>query len=233
MSGSTFRPPVLVVYREGDSILPYRDALLAAGAEPTISNARAGISLDGFAGLLLTGGSDIDAALYGEERGPHTDLPDTERDQLEYQLLDQALLVDLPVLAICRGLQILNAHHGGSLIQHLEPPERHQKVDGTRAMPIHTVSIDPASRLGAIAEAPEWRVNSRHHQAIARVGKSLRVTATSPDGIIEAVERPDKMFVVAVQWHPEDQVFECPEQLSLFASFQHACAAAAQSLQLS
>jgi putative glutamine amidotransferase len=219
----------LVIYRKADRVLPYQQALVAAGVDPVLSGANFPVTLDGFDGLVLTGGSDVDPALYGEPRGTHTDEPDHERDRIEFELLRQALTLDLPVLAICRGLQIVNVFHGGSLHQHLEPPERHQRVAGKKSEPIHTVAVESDSLLSRIAQSEVLQVNSRHHQGIARLGEGLRVTARAPDGVVEAVERPDKRFFVAVQWHPEDQVSRFPEQLSLFAHFREACALAKHS----
>lgn len=220
---------VLVVYRDSDSIVPYQEALTAAGLDPVIADAREGLTLAGFDGLVLTGGSDVDPASYGEVPGPDTDPPDPVRDRVEFQLLTEALAADLPVLGICRGLQLLNVFHRGTLRQHLEPVERHRRIAGTRAEPIHRAVIEPGTLLSRIAGgSTEWAVNSRHHQAIARLGRGLLISARDPeDDMIEAVERPDKSFVLAVQWHPENQVFQFPEQLALFARFGDACAVGA------
>src|ERR1700680_1692055 len=104
---------VLVIYREVNKVAPYLDALLAAGLNPVLHEANGPLSLEGFAGLVLTGGSDVDPALYGETKQAETDQPDGERDALEASLLEEALALNLPVLAICRGLQILNVCQGG------------------------------------------------------------------------------------------------------------------------
>lgn len=219
----------LVVYREADRVPPYQRALIAAGVDPVLSQANRSLTLDGFAGLVLTGGTDVDPSLYGEVRGEHTDEPDPERDSIEFELLNQALRFDLPIFAICRGLQLLNVFFGGSLLQHLDPPERHRLVvAGDRSKPVHTVSIEGDSLLSGIAGRQILDVNSRHHQAVARLGDGLRITALAPDGVIEAIEHPDKRFVMAVQWHPEDQASRFPEQLALFRGFGEACAAASR-----
>jgi putative glutamine amidotransferase len=116
-------------------------------------------------------------------------------------------------------LQILNVYHGGTLTQHLGSV-RHDPEKDDHSGPAHEIEFSPGSRLAQIAVADRWQVNSRHHQAVARVGDKLRVSARdSEDGIVEGLERPDKRFVVAVQWHPEDQVTRYPEQLRLFQSF--------------
>ena len=214
---------VLVIYREADRAVPYRDALLAAGVNPAMQEAQRPFSLNGFEGLVLTGGSDVDPALYGEPKHPETDQPDRERDALEAALLKEALARDLPVLAICRGLQMLNVFEGGTLIQHLRPLDRHQRTDGPRDRPAHEVSIEPGTLLAEIARESTWQVNSRHHQAVARVGGNLRISAIDPDdGTVEALEHPAKRFVLGVQWHPEDQALVCEGQLQIFRSFGEA-----------
>jgi putative glutamine amidotransferase len=211
---------VLVIYRESDKVAPYRDALLAAGVNPVLRDTSAPLSLDGFSGLVLTGGPDVDPALYGETRHSETDPPDRERDAVEAALLKDALARDLPMLAICRGLQILNVCQGGTLIQHLDSSQRHQRTGGRRDRPAHDVRIHPGTLLARIAGADSWQVNSRHHQAVKTVASDLRVSAVdSDDGTIEALEHPEKRFVLAVQWHPEDQALHDRRQLEIFRSF--------------
>ena len=199
---------------------PYRDALLAAGVNPMLQEANRPLSLDGFEGLVLTGGPDVDPALYGESREAETDQPDSERDAMEASLVKEALARDIPVLAICRGLQILNVCQGGTLIQHLHPSQRHQRTDTRRDQAVHEVSIEPGTLLSEIAGENTWQVNSRHHQAVRTVGGGLRVSAVdSQDGTVEALEHPERRFVLAVQWHPEDQALVDPGQLEIFRSF--------------
>ncbi len=156
-------------------------------------------TLDGLDGLLLAGGSDVDPARYGVTRGSRTGPPDSERDRLEAALVAEALERDLPVLAICRGLQLLNVALGGTLVQHVEG---HQLPDGEAG---HPVAIVPGSRLQEILGVEEYSVNSRHHQCADRLAGGLEVAARAPDGVIEALELPGKSFVLAVQWHPEDR----------------------------
>ena len=211
---------VLVIYRKADKVAPYRDALVAAGLNPVLQEPNGALSLNGFEGLVLTGGPDVDPSLYGESREAQTDQPDSERDAVEAALIKEALARDLPVLAICRGLQILNVCQGGTLIQHLHPPQRHQRTDTRRDQPVHEVSIEPGTLLGQIAGRNTWQVNSRHHQAVRTVGGGLRISAfDSEDGTIEALEHTEKRFVLAVQWHPEDQALVDPGQLEIFRSF--------------
>lgn len=212
-------------YRHQRKLGPYERAARAGGLEPVPVLASGNVSFGNTAGLLLIGGSDVNPARYGAEARPETDQPDNERDAVEIELIDEALRRDLPILAICRGLQILNVYHGGTLIQHLASSRHDPNPElEDKAAPVHSVSIEPESRLAEIAGTQEWRVNSRHHQAAATVGVGLRVSAIdADDGTIEALERPDRSFVVAVQWHPEEQVFDYPEQLKLFRSFAEAC----------
>jgi gamma-glutamyl-gamma-aminobutyrate hydrolase PuuD len=211
---------VLVIYREADRVLPYRDALLAAGLNPVLREANGTLSLSDSAGLVLTGGSDVDPGLYGETRQAETEPPDEGRDALEASLVEEALAQDLPILAICRGLQILNVSQGGTLIQHLDPPNRHERSDVSRELPVHPVTIQPDTLLSAIAGTDTWQVNSRHHQAVRTVAGNLRVSAFDPeDRTVEALEHPDRRFVLAVQWHPEDQARIDPGQLKIFRSF--------------
>ena len=211
---------VLVIYREADRVLPYRDALLAAGLDPVMREANRPLSLGDSAGLVLTGGSDVDPALYGEPRQAETEPPDEERDALEASMLEKALAQDLPILAICRGLQILNVSQGGTLIQHVAPLHRHERSDVSHELPVHPVTIQPDTLLSTIAGTNTWEVNSRHHQAVRTVARNLRVSAFEPeDGTIEALEHPDRRFVLAVQWHPEDQARIDPGQLKIFQSF--------------
>jgi putative glutamine amidotransferase len=212
---------VLIPYRHAKKVKAYDDAVCAAGVETAPVPTSGHLSLDGFAGLLLMGGTDVNPKRYGEAAQPETDQPDDERDQVELQLIDAAIEKDLPMLAICRGLQILNVYHGGTLIQHLSGVKRHDP-GVSRAIPVHAVTIEPGSLLADIAGAGCWRVNSSHHQAAAQIGGGLRVSARdNEDGTVEALERPDRRFVVAVQWHPEDQVGDS-EQLKLFRRFADA-----------
>ncbi len=214
---------VLVPYRNPKKLKPYEDAIRAAGMEPISVLVSDPVSLSDTAGLVLLGGGDVNPQLYGQERQPPTELPDDERDAVELELIDKAIEKDVPILAICRGLQILNVYHSGSLIQHVADAERHENRGGNPAAAAHEVAIEPDSLLAKIAGRGRWQVNSRHHQAADRIGAGLRLSARDPeDGTIEGLERPDRRFVLAVQWHPEDQVFEHPEQLKLFQRFADA-----------
>jgi putative glutamine amidotransferase len=158
-------------------------------------------TLDALDGLVFSGGADLDPARYGQEAHPETDRPGP-RDGGELALLQAALARDLPVLAICRGSQILNVVRGGDLVQHLPEElgdERHRPTPGVFAE--HEVRVEPGTRL---AEAVGGHVvKSHHHQGLGRVGDGLRPAAWADDGTLEAVEAPDRRFAVGVLWHPE------------------------------
>src|SRR4051794_23652847 len=197
---------VLIPYRHPGKLKPYIGAVCAGGLEAVPISVSESPKINGFRGLLLMGGTDVNPKLYGETARPEVDQSDDERDAVEQQLLDEALRIDLPVLAICRGMQLLNVHSGGTLIQHLESTKHDTEFDdkGTIA---HQVIVEPQSRLAEITGAIRLEVNSRHHQAVSRIGRGLQVSARdSEDGTVEALEGSDRSFVIAVQWHPEDQV---------------------------
>jgi len=203
---------------------PYESALRWVGIETVCNPA----SLDGLDGLLLSGGSDINPRLYGQERLTQSDSPDDARDALEMRLLQDALAADLPVLAICRGLQLFNVVYGGSLIQHLPGSDVHrQKVNGAETgkhPAAHTIQVKPETRLAAIIGAGEHQVNSRHHQGVGRKGDGLIESAASADGVVEGLELPNKTFAIAVQWHPEDRIAVSAADRKLFEAFAQAVA---------
>jgi putative glutamine amidotransferase len=194
---------VITVKGDTGDTAPYEEALRQAGIEAVFD-----APLEAVSGLMLMGGTDVNPERYGQARDPKTDEPDNQRDQRELELIAEALDRNLPILAICRGMQILNVQHGGTLVQHLEPVERHRQRPADKSLSAHSIEIIPATQLARIAGSElKWEVNSRHHQAVARIGHGLAVSATDPgDGVIEAIERPDRRFVVGVQWHPENQI---------------------------
>jgi putative glutamine amidotransferase len=157
------------------------------------------------AGLVLSGGDDVDPLRYGEEPLPASSVT-SRRDEGEWTALSIALETRLPVLAICRGIQVLNVHQGGTLWQDLPS----QKPGGVRheqpqpyGEPAHEITVTPGSRLHGILGTTCLRVNSYHHQAVRSVAPGLIVTGSSGDGVIEAVETAGAGFIVGVQWHPE------------------------------
>jgi len=184
----------------------YSHAVDAAGGLPVVIPPFAGTPqlLDRLDGLVYSGGSDLDAGLYGERQHHETLGVIAHRDRSELELLAGALDRDLPVLGICRGMQLLNVQRGGSLQQHL--PEivdgsLHKSAPGTFAL--HAVAIEPGSRLEALL-GPAVEVHSCHHQAPGRIGEGLSVTARAPDGVVEGLELAGTRFCVGVLWHPEE-----------------------------
>jgi len=216
---------VAVTYEDPKKAERYAEALRLVGLEPVLISAEAARTLIGFDGLLLTGGCDIDPKQYGQERAPETQEPNPGRDRMEIGLLGEALDRDLPLLGICRGLQLLNVYHGGTLIQHLkgDPHRPGQRPKADRSKPMHEVSVAADTRLAGVLGVGQHPVNSRHHQAVDRLGAGLLVSAKSVnDGIVEGLEVPGREFAVAVQWHPEDQVPGDETQLKLFRAFADA-----------
>ena len=206
----------VITYRDPDKVKPYADALRCVGVEPVLVAPGMSESLDGMDGLVISGGTDVNAALYQQTPHEANDAPDDERDAMEQRLLAEALRRDLPVLAICRGMQLFNVAHGGTLRQHVEG-HRSRGVDSA-----HAIAVATGTCLAAILTPGEHSVNSRHHQVVDTVGEGLAVSAKSPDGIVEALERPGHRFAVAVQWHPEDLLGKSPDSQSLFEAFARA-----------
>ncbi len=156
-------------------------------------------------GLIIAGGQDVDAARYGAAAHPENDRPSALRDDWDDALLSAAIAAEVPFLAICRGIQVLNVLHGGTLHQHLPDvvgDDRFRRGNGEFA--VNEVQVHPGSRIAAVIGEGSHAVQSYHHQAIDEVGSGLRVTAQSADGIVQAVELEDVPFGVGVQWHPEE-----------------------------
>lgn len=168
--------------------------------------------------LLLTGGPDVDPARYAEAPRPETRTAEAARDRFELELASRAMAQDAPVLAICRGMQVLNVAAGGTLVQDI-PSELRSTVSHDIKEPknavAHTVAVQPQTCLARLLGLTETAVNSRHHQAVRATGNGLIVTAVAPDGVVEAIERPGARFCVGVEWHPENFV-ETGEFLPLF-----------------
>jgi putative glutamine amidotransferase len=176
----------------------YVDAMQIAGADVVLlPPGTSPAVVEHIDGLVLPGGGDVDPARYGAERDPRTDGVDTARDQTEVELLQLAAERGMPVLGICRGMQVINVAAGGTLNQHLDGHR-----EDVRDRLAHLVKIEPGSRFGGLA-LDSIEVNSLHHQAILDVGRELLVTAISPDGVIEGLESVDGR-IVAVQCHPEE-----------------------------
>lgn len=190
------------------SLLPYAyvRALTAAGALPVLLPPVPDVTaaLTRLDGLVLVGGSDVNPGRYGADRHPRTDDPRDFRDTAELALAAAALDAGLPLLGVCRGLQVLNVLRGGTLHQHLPDLVGH---DGHSPTPggfgTHRVRVEPGSRLAKILGGEEQTVPTNHHQGIDRLGAGLVTAARSDDDIVEAVEVEDHPFALAVQWHPE------------------------------
>ena len=178
-------------------------------------------------GLCISGGPDLDPSFYGAD--PHPELGPTfpDIDRFELSLLRHAQALGLPVLAICRGMQLLNVSRAGTLCQHL-PDEVDGSIAHRQTRPgrfaTHAVRVERSSRLGALLASEQLDVNSFHHQAVQRVGTGLRAVAWSPDGVVEAVETDAQHFAVGVQWHAESLVHDTPHA-TLFAALVRAAGA--------
>ncbi|MFW5998713.1 MAG: gamma-glutamyl-gamma-aminobutyrate hydrolase family protein [Bacillota bacterium] len=174
-------------------------------------------------GVLLSGGGDIDPQVFNQEPEYNMRRIDPVRDKFELKLTEWLLQTDIPLLAICRGIQILNIVCGGSIIQHLESPCIKHNQNAPRWYPTHKISLKKGSWLEKIYEKNEIKVNSFHHQAIDKLGEDLDITARTDDGIIEGVEYREHPFAVGVQWHPERMYDNSYEQKLLFEQFIKMC----------
>lgn len=176
-------------------------------------------------GILLAGGGDVEPSIYGHTAHSTFDAAETGRDDYELELVRLATEADLPLFAICRGIQVLNVARGGTLIQHI-PEEVAGAVDHNVREPrvaiAHEVWVTAGSLVDRLMRETEedggFPVNSRHHQAVKTVGSGLVATATAPDGVVEAIEDPSQRFVLGVQWHPEN-FYRTGEFRALFEGF--------------
>jgi putative glutamine amidotransferase len=177
-------------------------------------------------GLMLSGGPDIHPSAYGAAEHPALGPTERDLDAFELALVRAADARGMPILGVCRGLQMLNIARGGTLIQDIpdligEQIDHRQEKPGR--VPTHEIVLETGSRLEGVMGRAEHEVNSFHHQAIDRLGEHLRVVARAPDGVIEGIEAPDRDFVVAVQWHAES-LAEREDQAGLFSAFVAAAA---------
>ena len=205
----------------------YLNAIIRAGAAPVLlpltEDEHAQITLlTRLDGLLLSGGADVAPALYGEETRPCCG------EIFEISIVQKALKIGLPVLGICRGLQVMNVAMGGTLYQdiatQLPGAIKHPCYDTPRDK-VHEVTVTEHSKLHRISGTTRIGVNSRHHQGVKKLGNGLVATAYSEDGLIEAFECPAEKFVMAVQWHPESLSDRYPEAQAIFNAFAEACKA--------
>jgi putative glutamine amidotransferase len=215
------------------SLPDYVESVRRAGGEPRVLDPlmdqpdRIATEIQG---LLLTGGVDIDPVRYGEERHETVTALEPERDAFEFSLLLAARAAHLPVFGICRGLQVMNVALGGSLVQDIASQGAGNLPHTVPVPPCaiaHEVWVSKGSHLWTLmqekmVDADTCSVNSRHHQAIKHVAPGFEVTATAPDGIIEAIECPNSTFCLGVQWHPEN-FWRTGEFRPLFEGFIEAC----------
>lgn len=234
-------PLIAVVGRHGAPGRLSRDAVAFAGyryltsvqrggGEPvvvaprTVNHEEACTLLDRFDGLLLLGGADVDPASYGGEPHPSIYGVHPDQDRFEIHMVRAAIEVEIPTLAICRGIQVVNVALGGTLIPHLPDVPGHvqhapNKFPAGQDGVLHGVSLDAQSRVSGAMRATEIIGASFHHQGIDRVGEGLEVVGRSPDGLTEALEyHRDSMWLLGVQWHPEDTSDRDPHQQALYDS---------------
>jgi putative glutamine amidotransferase len=201
---------------------PYLECLRRGGTRPVLITApdegTPGESLEPFDGLVLIGGGDIDPSRYGQTQHPEAYGVDRDRDALEVDLLLEADRNEMPVLGICRGLQVVNVAFGGTLHQHLPDVPGLDRHRAPSSGLMHEVKVNESSRLHAACGQSALEASSWHHQGIDRLGEGLVPVAWSGDGLVEAIERPDG-WVVAVQWHPEETAATDPAQQALFDAF--------------
>jgi putative glutamine amidotransferase len=215
--------------------LDYVEGVFEAGGMPVVlpplgDGGAIEALLDGLDGVVLSGGSDLHPGYYGEEAVSELGLVVPERDAFEMRLLGCALQREMPILGICRGMQVLNVALGGTLYQDLPSQMDHQVLLGHRQEtpkwePTHEVAVDCESRVAGIMGTAELKVNSYHHQAIKDLAHGLVAVAHAPDGVVEAVEWGDlsQRWLVGVQWHAEAMRGTSPAHGNLFEA--HVCAA--------
>ena len=205
----------LIAIGQNRKMEDYLESVRRAGGEPVevvVGGESPDQVLSRVDGLMLTGGGDVDPKLYGEKPHDSFQAAETGRDEFEIALAKAAVQKGIPLLAICRGMQVLNVAMGGTLVQDIPSQVTgalQHSVPQPRAGNAHEVWVADGSKLQALLrdhmdDGETCHVNSRHHQSVKQVAKGFEVTATSPDGVIEAMEMPDAPYCVAVQWHPEN-----------------------------
>jgi putative glutamine amidotransferase len=181
--------------------------------------------LDRLSGVCLSGGPDLDPTAYSARRHPRLGPTEPDLDGFELALAGEADARELPILAICRGMQAINVARGGTLHQHLPDRESDTEVAHRQSAPgerlTHAIDVDPGTKLARLLGRRRLRVNSFHHQAVRRLGRGLRAVAWAPDGVVEGLEAPGRPFLVGVQWHAECLAAR-PPQAALFRAFVQA-----------
>jgi putative glutamine amidotransferase len=239
---SSSAPRILITRAEdvlGERWDDYSACVARAGGEPVAADLGAverTEAIPSFAGLVVTAGVDVDPARYGEVRSDRVREVNPDRDAFEESLLDAARERDLPILAICRGHQLLNTSRGGKLLQHLEERDPHRARRGADGESIdsgwHDVAVAPGSLLARISGAETIHVNSRHHQAVIRsmVAPDLVVSGTARQDVVEALEDPALSWCLGIQWHPERPEMAAAASMqdastAIFEAFVAACVA--------
>ncbi|KAA3612430.1 MAG: gamma-glutamyl-gamma-aminobutyrate hydrolase family protein [Planctomycetota bacterium] len=238
MSGALSRPPLIGITAGNDPRFPghyllrwdYIYGVNEAGGIPVIlapgKASRFPTYSENFAGLIFSGGYDLTPRIYGQEAHPSLSHTSWERDEFEMTLMRSALLRGVPILGICRGMQVLNVALGGTLVQDLPNTPRngvlHDDPKRPRDVLAHEVAIHSDSRLCQITGRSRMAVNSFHHQAVDRIGEGLRKVAFAADGVVEALEMPGSSFAVGVQWHPETFWDQGAPFLNFFQALVHA-----------
>ncbi|EGV51102.1 gamma-glutamyl-gamma-aminobutyrate hydrolase family protein [Candidatus Endoriftia persephone] len=213
------KPPLIGITAANDPRMPehyllrwdYVRGVVAAGGIPVILAPTSGLEIKAVLAridaLVLSGGGDIDPASYGGNARIKPLLANPERDQFELELVKRALDLEMPLLGICRGMQVINVACGGDLIQDIEAerqsPILHDDPLRPRDRIAHEVSILPGTSLFGMVRRERIAVNSFHHQAVDQLGAELRISALADDDLVEAIEHPQLQFVMGVQWHPE------------------------------
>lgn len=213
---TTYRTPgQMTIYDTELAVLPaqYIETVTRAGGvaimipPQPLTHGQARSLLQGLDGLIITGGADVNPARYGQTKGPHTQEPEDLRDSLEDTLLGAARAMEMPILGICRGAQMLNVHLGGTLHQHLPDVVGHDRYRvGDGVFHPEPMTIVEGSLLHRILGEGEVQGHVYHHQAIDHVAPGLRVSARGFDGTIQAIEMENYPFGLAVQWHPEENL---------------------------
>jgi len=220
--------------KESIWMLPsYLNAIIEAGGIPVIlplidSNEDIKNLVNRFDGFLLTGGQDINPEIYKEEKTNHCGDINNERDTMEIILLGEILKANKPILAICRGFQLLNSYLGGNLYQDISIEKNKGEAsihwqDKPYNKPIHNVIVNKDSLLFKIVKKEELMINSIHHQAVKTIAPKADEAAITKDNIIESIYLKDKKFVLGVQWHPELLYKDYDEQSEIFKSFINSC----------